>query len=433
MNVFKWALVLVIFFPKSTLGQEVLRLDEAINLAIEQNFSVALAQIDREVSEKAVYRSNAGFGPTIDLNANATGTLNDVNQNYIDGREVKRGGRIIAPNANIALNMTLYDGGRMQATFDRLREISAVSDIETQLQIQDVVVQVMQVYYEVIRQVERASFLNTIIRYYEDRLKITEERWQVGRGSKLDFLQSKTDLNAQLADQSAALNQLKNAKVILNGLLNRDLNVDFDVESVETVQTEYDLEELIEVVKVQNRDLLLLQRLRNVNVLAEKEIEAGNKPQVGLRSTLGYAYLNTNAGFLLSNRNASFSTGLSARWNIYNGKHLKNQLAIAKLQTQRTEKQYDWMHQQILADLTTAYNQFMNDRELLDFERENQSLAEENLSISVAKFKLGDSTILEVNEAQRSFDTAINRLVNAQYNIKMSELELLRLSGSLVR
>ncbi len=167
--------------------------------------------------------------------------------------------------------------------------------------------------------------------------------------------------------------------------------------------------------------------------MTEREIEAGTKPQVGLRSSLGYSYLNTNAGFLLSNRNASFSTGLSARWNIYDGKHLKNQIAIAKLQTQRTEKQYDWMHQQIIADLTTAYNQFMNDRELLVFERENQSLAEENLSISVAKFKLGDSTILEVNEAQRSYDTPVNRLVSAQYNIKVSELELLRLSGSLVR
>ncbi len=144
MDVIKFAFVFVLL-PNSLLGQQVLPLDEAINLAIEQNFSIAVAQIDQEVSEKAVYRSNAGFGPIIDLNANATGTINDVNQNYIDGREVKRSGRSVAPNANLALNLTLYDGGRMQATFERLREISAASDVETQLQIQDVVVQVMQV------------------------------------------------------------------------------------------------------------------------------------------------------------------------------------------------------------------------------------------------------------------------------------------------
>ena len=419
--------------PILLIGQEVLLLDQAINVALDQNFSIAVAKINQRVAEIAVYRSNAGFGPTIDLNANANGTLNNVNQNYIDGREVRRFGRSIAPNANVALDWILYDGGGMQATLERLQEVSAASTVETQLQMQEIVVQVMEAYYEVVRQKDRETFLNTIIKYYEDRLRITEERWRVGRGSKLDFLQSKTDLNAQLSERSIAANQLRNAKVNLNGLLNRDLHQDFEVVQVETVAKQYDLDELRELAKNQNRDLILLQRLRNINLLAEKEIEAGKRPTLGLRSTLGYAYLNTNAGFLLSNQNASFSAGLSARWNLFDGKHLQNQIAIAQLETQRTEKQYDLVFQQIISDLTSAYNQFVTDQELLSFERDNQALAEENLSISVEKFKLGDSSILEVNEAQRTYDTAISRLVNAQHNARLSELELLRLSGSLVR
>jgi len=69
---------------------------------------------------------------------------------------------------------------------------------------------------------------------------------------------------------------------------------------------------------------------------------------------------------------------------------------------------------------------------LLSFEELNRTIAEENLSISLQKFRLGGSSILELNEAQRVYDTALNRLVNAQYNIKISELELLRLSGTLI-
>ncbi len=427
------SLVCLLFFYLPLTSQALLSLSEAVEIAIENNFSIELSQIDEAMAAKAVYRANAGYGPLIDLNANATGTVNNVNQNYIDGREVKRLGRVISPNANLSMSWTLYDGGGMQATMERLQEISAAASVETQLQMQGIVADVMATYYEIMRHKGRLQFLNTIIKYYEERLAITEERWHVGRGSKLDYLQSKTDLNAQLSQRTVAQNQLRNSKVSLNALLNREVDTDFDVEPEIETSSKYNLDDLRKLVVEQNWDLAYLEHLRKINLWAEKEVEAQKKPRVALRSTLGYSYLNTNAGFLLSNRNASWSTGLSAVWNIFDGQHRNNQLAISKLQTQYSEKQYDHVLQNILAELTAVYNQFETDQQLLHFERENQSLAEENLSISVEKFKLGDSSILEVNEAQRSYDIAADRLVDAQYNVKISELALLRLTGTLIR
>ena len=97
------------------------------------------------------------------------------------------------------------------------------------------------------------------------------------------------------------------------------------------------------------------------------------------------------------------------------------------------EKQGEDLVLRIKTDLTAAYNQYVSDKEILDFEEQNKILAEENLAISLEKFRLGGSTILELNESQRSYDTALNRLVNAQHNIRVSELRLLELSGGLVR
>jgi outer membrane protein len=84
-------------------------------------------------------------------------------------------------------------------------------------------------------------------------------------------------------------------------------------------------------------------------------------------------------------------------------------------------------------DITTAYYQNQNDETLLKLELENKALAEENLEISLEKFKLGASTILELNDAQTRFNNALSRLENAQYNVKISALELLRLSGQLAQ
>ncbi|MCB0689535.1 MAG: TolC family protein, partial [Saprospiraceae bacterium] len=365
--------------------------------------------------------------------ANAGATVNKVQQNYLDGRVVDRFGRSFAPNINVGLTWTVYDGGRMQATFDRLRELSNASDIQTQLAIQDLVSQIISSYYDVMRLKARVSFLNTVIKYYEDRLNITEERWNVGKGSKIDFLQSKTDLNAQLSGRATANNDFKNAKIRLNGLLNRDLNIEFDVEDEVVLNEDYSLADLIDIAAQKNQQVLLLRKFHDISLLSQKEIEATGKPQVEFSSTLGYFYTNTNANFILSNQNASLNVGFGARWNLFDGKHRQNQLAISRVNTRSLEKQEEELLVNIRTQLTEAYNQFLSDKELLDFEEQNKELAEENLDISLEKFRLGGSTILELNEAQRSYDTALNRLVDAQHNIRVSELRLLEISGQLAR
>lgn len=414
-------------------AQELLTLENAIQEGLAQNLGIEVARVEQQSAQMQVYRSNAGFGPVLDLNANAGATVNRVQQNYLDGRVVDRFGRSLAPNISLGLDWTIYDGGRMQATFDRLKELSNASSIETQMAIQDLVSQVILSYYEIMRLKARVNFLNTVIKYYEDRLNITEERWNVGKGSKIDFLQSKTDLNAQLSERTVANNDFRNAKIRLNGLLNRDLEMDFDVEEEVVFNEEYSLPALLQSADNKNQDVLLLRKFHDISVLSEKEIEATKKPQVGFGSTLGFFYTNTNANFILSNQNASLNVGLNARWNILDGKHRNNQLAIARVNSRSLQKQEEALLVRIHSDLTEAYNQYLSDKELLDFELENKELAEENLAISLEKFRLGGSTILELNEAQRSYDTALNRLVNAQHSIRTSELRLLEISGQLAR
>ena len=320
----------------------------------------------------------------------------------------------------------------MNATYDRLGLLSEFSMEESKLLIQSTVVEVMEVYYDINRQKSTVNYLKTIINYYQEQVKITEERWKVGKGSKLDFLQSQINLNAQLSEMARAENSLKNAKITLNGLLNREPNETYDIENVETAAANYQIETLTNLAKTKNRDILLLQKARQISLKQEEQFQADRKPTISLNGALGYNFNSSTAGFLVSNSNVFSSVGIASRWNFYDGNHRKNQIAISKINTQIIEKQQENLDAQILIDLTLAFNQYRSDEELLAFEEQNKTLAEENLSIALEKFRLGGSSILELNEAQRGFDTALNRLVNAEYNIKISELELLLLSGGLV-
>lgn len=429
----KYYHLLILFFsPLLGFSQDVMTLEKAITTALQKNFGVQISNLEQEAEGMQVYRSNAGFGPVVDANAGLNASGNNVNQNFADGRIINRWGRSVNPFVNLTVGIPLYDGGRMEATLNRLGLLSQLSEAEGKLIIQNIVAQVMEAYYNISLEKERSEYLQTIIKYYKERLKITEERWKVGKGSKIDFLQSQIDLNAQLSELSRSENDLENAKVVLNGLLNRAPSEDFVIEKTAPISKDYLLADLINQAKNKNRSVLLLQKTMQISLQQEKELEANRKPQVSFNGTLGYSYNNTNAGFLLSNRNLFATAGLAARWNLYDGNNRKNQIAISKINTQIVAKQQEQLEAQILNDLTIAFNQYQSDKELLAFESLNETIAKENLTISLEKFRLGGSSILELNEAQRAYDTALNRLVDAQFNIKISELDLLSLSGALI-
>jgi outer membrane protein len=57
----------------------------------------------------------------------------------------------------------------------------------------------------------------------------------------------------------------------------------------------------------------------------------------------------------------------------------------------------------------------------------------ENLFIVRERYRLAATPYIELREAQRSLEEAFTRLINARYNMKLAETELLRLRGDLVR
>ena len=87
----------------------------------------------------------------------------------------------------------------------------------------------------------------------------------------------------------------------------------------------------------------------------------------------------------------------------------------------------------IESSLLIAYNNFKNSMDVLSLEEENFKLAKENVDVALERFRLGNSNTIELKVAQKSFDDAQTRLVNARYDAKVSETELMRLNGMLVK
>lgn len=408
-------------------AQKVLTLDDAIAIGLSQNENIRLSKMTYELAEKQIYKSNAGMLPRIDWNLNLGSSYNNVNQEFVDGRIINRLGRTIAPNTNLALNWTLYDGGKMRSRYDLLQAQFQMEKRNAEIIKEELINIICDQYYAIAKQIERIIFLKKNISFYEERYRITKERWELGKGIKPDVLQSQNDLNIQKNEIDIAESTLRDLKSILNLSLNNEADFDFEVVSNNFENKQFNSEHILDLILQNDDNLKLLDQQIAINLINESDLKGNDKPRVGITSSFGYSLNNTNAGLILLNQNLGLNAAINASWNIYDGGHNKKQLEINKLRTNLIQQQKANYINNIKSKLNIALNRYELSKKLLGLSGENKKIAEENLNINIEKFKLGASTILEVNDAQQRFDNASNALINAKFDLKLTELEIEKL------
>ncbi|MFM2394027.1 MAG: hypothetical protein RLZZ546_2009 [Bacteroidota bacterium] len=407
--------------------QSNLTLNDAIVIGLSQSDNVKVSTLNSEIAQKQVYKANAGMLPRIDWNVNVGSSYNNVNQEFVDGRIINRFGRTIAPNTNLTLSWTLFDGGKMRSRYDLLQAQSDLEKRNTEIVKEELINTIADQYYSIARQKESIIFLKKNISFYEDRYRITKERWELGKGTKPDVLQSQNDLNIQKNSIEIAESSLRDLKAALNLTLNRDANIDFDVVELISEKKQYDSNNMLNQIMQKDDMIKFFDQQIAINQINETDLKGNTKPRINFSSALGYSLNNTNAGLILLNQNLGLNAAVNATWNLYDAGHNRKQIEINRLRTNVIEQQKAAYINGIKSKLHIALNRYELGNKLVEMSQENKSIAEENLSINIEKFKLGASTILEVNDAQQRFDNAANSFINAKFDLKLIELEIEKL------
>jgi outer membrane protein TolC len=120
-------------------------------------------------------------------------------------------------------------------------------------------------------------------------------------------------------------------------------------------------------------------------------------------------------------------------WNLFNGLNTNRQIKNAKLNLNSTSLFLADTRARIEQELYVSYQRYQADREILNLEIQNVAVATENVFISMEAYRLGSVSGLALREAQDSFEEAYTRLLEARYLAKVSETNLMKLNGELVK
>ncbi len=425
--------ILCFLFAQVVLGQNVFTLNQAIEQALQNNYDVQIVKNKSTITAINSSASVANFLPQVGLNVNAGGSINHLHQQLSNNTEVNRDG-VKGSNINpsVIVSWTLFDGMKMFATKNRLKRLQEIGELNYRDTLQTLIAQVITAYYDVVSSNMQLKALNDAMKISEERVKLTEKQFLIGSASKVDWLQARVDLNEEKSAAIAQQTLIEQKKADFNRLL--ALAPDNNFSTIDSIPFNDNLS-LLSSNELDKRNYQLLIAAKNKEAIqfSKNEILSNYLPQLTVNGAYGFNQSKNSAGFTLLNQTQGFSGGLSLYVPLFNGTLTQKQVKVADINVLNAETTFKKIHLLTATKYFKAQKDFEKAKQTLKLEQENILLADENLKIATERFRLGQSTAIEMRQAETSYTSAMSRLVNAKFNSKSSETELLRLMGQLVK
>lgn len=418
-------------FGAAAFAQQALSIEEAIATGLENNLSIRISRKAVEIDANNYDKSIGGLLPVVSVTANRNFSNTNVEQQFVNDDEPRtiNGAKSNTFDLSPTLRWTIFNGLGMFATRDRLEEQERLSNDALRVVIENNIASISSAYYQVVLEKERLRVFQDALQLSEDRVDFAKTRYEVGKSSKLDYLQAQVDYNTDKSNLIAQQELIYNVQVDLNRLMGSELEQSYQVAEDFDLDTTLVLEPLLASSALNNPGIIRAQRARDISYIQQREIRAERYPVINLN--LGYNYNNRNsdAGFLISNTSKGLNYGVSASLNIFNGFDLKRREQNNKIQIESNELAIEDLKQQLEADIRKTYVNYQNSIRLKDLEEQNFEVAKENYDIALERYKLGNSNAIELREAQVNLVQAEIRKITSQYAVKVAEIELTRLAG----
>ena len=413
-------------------AQEVLTIEDAMKIALQNNFDIKIASNNLDINKVNATTGNAGMLPRVTATLVDTNSIQNSSQTRQDGTTTSLdNAKNNSLNYGIGLDWTIFDGFKMFARLDQLKELQKLGEAELKRTMILKISTVNAVYFDLVQQQQQLAALDTTIVISTQRLILAQNRFAIGKSSKLEVLNAQVDLNT---DKVALLRQKEsyaNRKIALNQILARDSKVDFKVVDQVLVEEKLILSELIVLAEKQNPQLEAQIINKRVSELELKQIKGERYPMVSVNT--GYNFLDNQSslGFTSQFTAKGLNYGLRASLNLFDGLAQNRNEKIAKILIENAKIAIEQQSLLLNSELTIAFQTYLTNLELIQLEQTNVAIAKQNLNITVDKFRIGTITTLEFRAAQLNYINAKVRYSNAQFQAKLSEIALRELAGNI--
>jgi outer membrane protein TolC len=422
-----FSIVIGIIFSCTSLLAQTITIKDAIDIGLKNSLDIQVLRNNKQIADINNNVGVAGGLPVITGTVADNEQVNNINQKLNSGEVIKRNGAS-GNTLTSSLNATivLYNGSRIVTTKKRLEELELQSDQYVNSLVQNTVAAIMTAYYDVVRQ---QSYLKTIegsIAASQKRLEIVKAQQNVGLANNADLFQSQLDLNTLLQSRQSQQLVIDQSKTQLLLLISLKPDSVIAVNDTILMGTPIVLGEVLGQLP-NNADIIAADEQVKINDFLIRETAALRYPTVRANAAYNYNRNQSAGGQLLLNQSNGPTGGISIGVPIYNGSIYKRQQRVAEINSKNAELQKEILVRNYSAGAVKTYQAYINNQQQLETQKQNVELAQKLLDLVLQRYQLRQATILEVRQAQQSFEATSYTFTNLSFAAKSAEIELNRI------
>lgn len=406
----------------------------AVDIALENNYDIKIAEGNVESAANSASIYNSGFLPTVSASGGANYNVNDNLVEYQDGSSQDvRGAQTYSFSGSFDVNYTVFDGLGRKYNYARLKENYNLSELQARQVIENSIVNIFGIYYEVARLTQNVNSQVETIDISRRRLQRAKYGYEYGQNTQLDVLNAEVDYNN---DSITFLNlklELENVKRDLNVLLGRDVSLDFSVDTTITYMTGLSRDGLMDQAMANNVSILQNEGLLRSSEYDIKVNKSVLIPRLGVRASYGYNdRFNDPTSFFKHQTSLGPTLNANLSWNVFDGGSTKVRVQNSRIAVENQQIALKQNQQILERNVNNAWAFYQNALFVLDAESKNLQTNQRNFDRTLEQQKLGQITSIEFRQAQLNLLNAQLNFNRAKYSAKTAELALLKISGDLM-
>lgn len=399
--------------------------EETVQIALKNNLTVNIAKNTAEISKNNAHPGKSGLLPTINMNGNV---------NYQYSEAAMQNNKSTYNSAKIQGNYTLFRGFGNVYSYLLSKSNMVSGKLQTRYQIEMIIANVAKAYYNTKMLEDRLEISKKSLEISAERLKRMQEKENFGQAKSVDVLNAKVDFNNDSISVADAQQNLDQARRQLNTLLNREASHPVFLAEVNAdFQSQFPVDTLITQALANNASYLLAVQGVEQADLNYKIAKAANYPSLNLTGSYGYSEMGSEFDPGFDDPVEDWSVGLSLNFSLFDGfrKSINRQNAKIQKKNEKLAQKNEKLN--LLQNVKNINQSYKYNLMKWKFEKDNLQSAQINFKRTSEFYEMGQATSTQFREAQLNLIRAKNNISLAFYNAKIQEIELLKMTGKLLK
>ena len=434
----KKTFVIILVFLLSAFNlfaQDDLTISLAIKETLEKNLDIKISENYEEIAKNNSSILNNNYLPNIQFGSEINTNIQSIEietpsgiSGTLDNTQTDNA------SAVLSLNYNLIDASGRKLNFEKSKELYNKSKLEAKEIIENTILQLSIVFFEVGRLSEEEKILKDALEISKKRYQKKLLQYEYGQTNNLEVLNAEVDVNTDSINLLRLSNKLDSAKRDLNLIMNVDIDNNINIDTKISFLNLDQLSTLFSNEIINNTKYLIAEKDILISNLEKKSVKFSYLPTLGLSGSYGWNESVNDNPYAFYNKSISdgFSAGINIKWDLFRG----GKKIIANKNASINQENYLLMKEKTILELKkelmNAYQTHLNNLFILDAQKQNLETNKNNFARNLERYNVGQVSSIEFRRAQMNMLNAELSKNSAKFQAKISEAYFLKISGEII-